>query len=371
VITLGLAAISNPPWKQVQRTVTAARRVLKLDTVWAVDHFLGFFPKSIWDKDFSWTAEPGSSPDLYFDYQVLLGALAKQAGPVRLAVGVTEPIRRHPVLIAQSFMTLSHMTQRAPILGIGSGERENIVPYGLDFSTPVGVLEEALQIIRMCFDSTGPFSFTGKHFNLDQAVMDLKPAKDRTPEIWIAAHGPRMLRLTGEYGDGWYPTFPYTPETYAESLGVIRRSAESAGRTLTDFTPGLQMLAVIARTQAEARKILDHRSIRFTALLAPDYLWQTRGYTHPLGEGFGGMIDFVPHHYERSELLAAIEKVPVDLLADSITWGTVDDVETAIRDLGETGLQHVVLSPAAGLVSRQDLLYNLRAIRTLSKRLRS
>ena len=182
-------------------------------------------------------AEPGSSPHRYFEYQVLLGALAKQAGPVRLAVGVTEAIRRHPVLIAQAFMTLSHMTKRAPILGIGSGEKENIVPYGLDFSTPVGVLEEALQIIRLCFASSGPFDFSGKHFNLDRAVMDLAPADGRTPEVWIAAHGPRMLRLTGEYGDGWYPTFPYTPDTYAESLNTIHQSAAAVGRSIGTSPP--------------------------------------------------------------------------------------------------------------------------------------
>ena len=74
---------------------------------------------------------------------------------MRLGVGVTEPIRRHPVLIAQAMMTLSHLTKRAPILGIGAGERMNIDPYGLDFSEPVTRLEEALQIIRLCLSAPG------------------------------------------------------------------------------------------------------------------------------------------------------------------------------------------------------------------------
>ena len=130
------------------------------------------------------------------------------------------------------------------------------------------------------------------------------------------------------------------------------------------------MLAVIAPTQAEARKMLDHRSIRFTALLAPDYLWQAQGLTHPLGEGFAGMIEFVPQDYEAAELNAAIDAVPLDLLAEAITWGTIDDVETDIRSLGEVGLRHIVISPAAGLISRKDALYNLRALRTMSKNLR-
>ncbi len=368
-ISVGMAGITNPPFRRVRQTVTFARRVLKLDSIWAVDHFLGFFPKVLWDKDFSWVADPDDSPHHYFDYQVLLGALARPAGNMQLAVGVTEPIRRHPVLIAQAFMTLSHMTAEPPILGIGAGERENTEPYGLEFSRPVAVLEEALQIIRQCFDSYGPFDFSGKYFNLDRAVMDLRPAPGKRPELWIAAHGPRMLRLTGEYGDGWYPVFPYTPGRYETALRVIGEAAETAGRDLAGFTPGAQLLAVIGRTRAAARALLDHRSIRFTALLASDDVWQRGGRIHPLGEGFRGMIDFVPQDYERAELEHAIDQVPIDLLAETVTWGTVDDVERSIRDLGDAGLRHVVIAPGGGLVSRRDALFNLRAIGTLVRRL--
>ena len=64
-------------------------------------------------------------------------------------------------------MTLSHLTKRAPILGIGAGERMNIDPYGLDPSEPVTRLEEALQIIRLCLSAQGPITFSGKHYRLD------------------------------------------------------------------------------------------------------------------------------------------------------------------------------------------------------------
>ena len=120
---------------------------------------------------------------------------------MRLGVTVTEPVRRHPVLLAQALLTLAHVNRKAPILGIGSGEAENIVPYGLPFDQPVGRLEEALQILRLCFDSQGPLNFQGKHFNLDHAYMDLRAPKRRKPRIWVAAHGPRMLRLTLELSE--------------------------------------------------------------------------------------------------------------------------------------------------------------------------
>ncbi len=148
-ISIGMTVGTQPPLGRVQ-LLTRAARVLRFDVGWAIDHFLGFFPRSVWDKDFAWLAKEGSSPHEFFDYQVLLGHLARRAGSrLQLAVGVTEPIRRHPVLIAQAFMTLAHATKQPPILGIGAGEAENIVPYGLDFSKPVSKLEEAVEIIRM------------------------------------------------------------------------------------------------------------------------------------------------------------------------------------------------------------------------------
>ena len=153
------------------------------------DHFQEFFPSAIWDEELSWLAAQSPSPHEVFDYQTLLGYLASRVGKLRTGVVVTEPTRRHPVLIAQSMLTLSHMTKRAPILGIGAGERENIDPYGLDFSHPVGRLEEALKIIRLCFSSQGPIDFEGEHYRLDGALMDLKAPKDKMPEIWIGDAG--------------------------------------------------------------------------------------------------------------------------------------------------------------------------------------
>ena len=140
-LCLGITVLTGRPLAGALR----AARVFGFDTAWTVDHFLGFFPEQLWDRDFTWLAGPAASPHEYFEYQSLLGYLAARAGKVRLGVGVTEPTRRHPVLLAQAFLTLAHMTKRAPILGIGSGERENIEPYGLDFHRPVSRLDEAFK----------------------------------------------------------------------------------------------------------------------------------------------------------------------------------------------------------------------------------
>jgi phthiodiolone/phenolphthiodiolone dimycocerosates ketoreductase len=339
--------------------------------LWAVDHFLGLFPTAIWDREFTWVAGPGTTPHAFYDYQTLLGYMAGRAGRARLAVGVTEPIRRHPVLIAQAAMTLAHLTRRPPILGVGAGERENVEPYGLDFEHPVDVFEEAIQIIRLCFESRGPVDFDGDHFRLRDAVLDLGPPPERIPSIWVAAHGERMLRLAGRYGDGWYPTFPMSPDVYAGKLAIVRKAAAEAGRDPESIVPALQAFIVVGRNEAAARELLGSKAVRYSSLLVSDEVWRRHGLTHPLGQGFRGMIDLVPPRLGRDELERAMQSVPVDLLAEEAVWGSPDQVVAKVRALGEVGLRHIVLVPLSAMVSRRDAVFTIRALFGISRRLRS
>lgn len=367
--TIGLSVGTQPPMRRIL-VLQRAARVLGYDAAWVVDHFLGFYPTSIWDRNFSWLAGEGSSPHAYFDYQTLLGRLAAGAGNLQLAVGVTEPVRRHPVLLAQTFMTLSHMVERPPILGIGAGERENIEPYGLPFARPVARLEEALEIIRLCFESEGPIHYRGSFYQLDAAFMDLRPAAGRVPEIWIAAHGPRMLRLAGRHGDGWYPTMAMTPSDYESRLMSIRAHAREAGRDPERIVPAYQMVAVMGRTERAARALLDTPAVRFAALLSPAALWHERGLEHPLGSDHRGYVDFVPERYDRAELEAAMAKVDTDLVADLMVWGTPAVVQQRIADYRDAGLRHLVLAPLSALVSRRDAIFSLRSMVTIQRRLK-
>lgn len=367
--TIGLSVGTQPPIRRI-RAQTRVARITGFDAIWTTDHFMGFFPQSAWDHDFSWLANPKGSPHRIFEYQALLGHLSAHAGRLRLGIGVTEPIRRHPVLLAQMAMTLAHVAKAPPIIGIGAGERENTEPYGFDFTRIVSRLDEALEVIRLCFDSTGPFSYHGEFFQLHDALMDLKAPSDRQPELWIAAHGPRMLDLAGRHGDGWLPALAYTPDSYADALGTIRKAAADAGRDPEAITPGWWLYTVIGRTEREARAMLDMRAIKFAGLLVPAYVWKRYGAEHPLGDDFGGLVDFVPTKYEKAEILAAIDKVPVDVIADKAMWGTPDMIRTKLQRFIEAGLRHVVMQPASALVSKSDAIYSLRQVVSIQRSLK-
>jgi phthiodiolone/phenolphthiodiolone dimycocerosates ketoreductase len=369
-IEVGMYIVAKPPLAGVEALAAAAQEQ-HLDSVFIWDHLQDFFPSAIWDEEFAWFAAPGSSPHEWFEYQTLLGYLAAKVPALRLGIGVTEPIRRHPVILAQAALTLAHLTQRPPILGLGPGERLNTEPYGLDFSRTVDRFEEALQIIRRCFDSRGPFDFAGEHFRLRGAVLDLQPPDGRIPELWIGAHGPRMLRLTGQYGDGWYPVFVASPDDYAARLEVIRAAARDAGRDPDTITPALHAGIVVAPTEAEARAMLGAKGLRFFGLMLPSEVWGMFGLQHPFGEGYrGGHLDLLPEAYDRQTVEAAIAAVP-PAMVEGLFWGTPDQVVAKLRAFGEAGLRYVVPLLASAAVSPDAAAYGMEAMARIAHALRS
>ena len=368
-IAVGLQIGTQPPLSALRAFLLGAR-AMRLDSVMLIDHFQNVFPSAIWDEELTWLAGQRSTPHEFFDYQVLFGYLASRVGRLRLGVGVTEPIRRHPVLIAQAMMTLSHLTTRPPILGIGAGERMNLDPYGLDPAQPVSRLEEALQIIRLCLSAPGPITFCGKHYRLDGARMDLKPPRGRVPQIWIAGHGPRMLELTGRYGDGWYPTTVSSPREYAAKLATVRAAAAQAGRNAASITPALHRFMVVGSSEQEARAMLDTRVIRALGLMAPAEVWRQAGVAHPFGENFNPLVDFIPDHYDRTTMKEAIAAVPDAVMTEGpLLWGSPQQIAAKLRVFGEAGLRHVVLAPVSGLVSQRAALYGLLATGRIARSL--
>ena len=338
----------RPPAARLHEVVLAARDS-GVSALWCIDYFTSFVPHSIWDDDFSPFASPDNSPDEIFEYQTLLGYAAAIAGDMNLGVGVTEAIRRHPLIIAQTFLTLSHLTSSTLMIGLGAGERENTEPFGYPFDRPVSRLEEALQVLRTALQSKGPFDFDGEFFKLEKAILDLAPGPGGTPEIWLAAHGPRTLRLTGTYGDGWLPTHPMSVEEYAAKVATIGDASVAAGRARDAVTPGLQMFVATAPTRDEATALIDTNPVRLMALLRPATMWEQHGVSHPLGVDFAGIVDFIPQHYDRPTMDRALAAVPDSLLETAVEWGTADDIVERIESLAAVGLRHVMLVVVPGL----------------------
>jgi phthiodiolone/phenolphthiodiolone dimycocerosates ketoreductase len=315
-----------------------------VDSLFLPDHFQSFIPPQFWSAEYTPAARLVPSPDAYFQPFVMLGMMATRYRRVRLGTGVTEAFRHHPVTLAQAFVTLDHLSRGRAILGIGNGERENTEPYGLPFRRRVARLEEALEILRRLWASGGePVDFDGETWRLRKAVFATPLYGGRPPRLWVAAHAPRMLRLTGRYGDGWYPTLKLSPAEYRIRLGQIAAAAAEAGRPFDGFEPAAQLPLILGK---DRRSILD-RLVRtplaaVMALLLPGAVWKRHGLEHPLGEQFEGFPDFVPREITPAQAEAARRQATPELIAEGIVTGNLEEVLEEIRGLVEAGARHVV-----------------------------
>jgi phthiodiolone/phenolphthiodiolone dimycocerosates ketoreductase len=314
------------------------------DAIWWADHLLHWFPLSIWTPDLVPQAATQPSPHIWFDPVPVVAAAAAATRDIRLGIGVTDVIRRHPASLAQTALTLDHLTGGRFVLGVGSGEALNLEPFGIANERPLSRLEDGLEVMRLLMASPDPVDYEGEHFRLRGASLGLRPVDGRPPPIWIAAHRPRGLALAGRRADGWLP-LATDPDQYAEMLALVREGAAAAGRPQDAVTPGLYARVVVAETREEAEAAIDGSLLmRFIALTRPAEAFAARGAEHPLGEGAFGLTSFMPTAYGRAEALRLAEAVPPEVVRDAVIHGTPDEVARAVGAFVERGARHVQLT---------------------------
>jgi phthiodiolone/phenolphthiodiolone dimycocerosates ketoreductase len=368
-LEIGALGITRPPFA----AVVAQAQSLEadgFDVVWYSDHFLHWFPPGVWTPDLVPQAAQARTPHVFFDPLPLMAAAAQATERIRLGTGVTDPVRRHPAVLAQSFLTLDHATGGRAVLGIGAGEAENIVPFGLRYERTASRLIEAVEVIRLLWSTTEPVDFAGDHFTLRNAILGLEPVGDRPPPIWMATHRPRVLEATGRLADGWLPNI-LDPAGYGRALAALRRASVAAGRPEGAVTAGLYAWMVVQEDRDAAERLLDSLLLRLIALTAPAEEFERAGAEHPLASRWG-LLDFVPTELAREEALAAAAAVPGEVLRGYYFWGTPDDVVARLAPFRAAGMEHVDLvnvtpladpAGAAAAPSRtRDVATGLRAL---------
>lgn len=331
-------------------------------SIWMPDHLVSFWPDSIWTPEFTDLAEVSPSPHRYLDTLTLAGAVAARTTHTRLATSVLDTVRRHPVMLAQSALTLSHLSEGRFILGLGAGERENLAPYGFDDRGRVSRFGEAVRLIRLLWDADGPIDFAGEYFTLEHARLDTEVHRAGPPPIWIGANGPRMLRLAGQFGDGWWPTGSAGPETYATQLACIREAAEQAGRDPQAITPAKMVVCLIGEPD-ELNSILQRPLVKSLVLQLTADALAAAGHRHPMGERWRGIQDIDPRVLTRDRLLRLFDEVDPAAILSVVPHGTPREVAGQIADFGEAGARVVSVLDYSGMAGQAYAAESARKVR--------
>jgi probable F420-dependent oxidoreductase len=140
-------------------------------------------------------------PDHFDDQLAPIAALMAAAdATTKLRIGslVFDNDYRHPVVLAKEAATLDLLSEGRFDLGLGAGwQASDYEQSGIQFDPPgtrIERLEEALKIIKGIL-AGGKFSFTGKHYSVNEIESYPLPLQKPHPPIMLGGGGRRMLSL--------------------------------------------------------------------------------------------------------------------------------------------------------------------------------
>ena len=303
--------------------------------------------------DVCWVAEAWGA-----DAPSPLGYLAARTETMLLGSGVIQVGTRSPVTIAQTAMTLAHLSGGRFLLGLGvSGPQVMEGLHGIPFGHPLRRMRETVEIVRAVF--TGEkVTYAGRHYDLP--LPGSKPMRVSLPPVsvpvYLATLSPKMLELTGEIADGWLGT-SFVPERADAYLGYLDAGLTRTGRTRADLDicQGAEINLVdeadLAATLASRKKELAFSLGGMGSATANFY---HDAYSR---QGWAEVAARVRERWQAGDRDGAAALVTDEMVLATTLIGTEDMVRARLATWREAGVDTVRLYPAGDtLAARLDTL---------------
>ena len=303
--------------------------------------------------DICWVAEAWGA-----DAPSPLGYLAARTGTMLLGSGVIQVGTRSPVTIAQTAMTLAHLSGGRFLLGLGvSGPQVMEGLHGIPFGHPLTRMRETVEIVRaVCAGQK--VSFAGSHYQIP--LPGTRPMRVSLPPVavpvYLAALAPKMLALTGEIADGWLGT-SFVPEGASAYFSHLDAGLARAGRTRADLDvcQGAEISLVdeadLAATVAGRKKEL---AFSLGGMGSATSNFYNDAYSR---QGWAEVAARVRERWQAGDRDGAAGLVTDEMVLATTLIGTEDMVRARLRTWREVGVDTVRLYPAGDtLAARLDNL---------------
>ncbi|MBI4526628.1 MAG: LLM class flavin-dependent oxidoreductase, partial [Deltaproteobacteria bacterium] len=264
----------------------------------------------------------GDSHLIWREAYVNMAAVALSTSKVKIGTGVTNPLTRHPSVVASAYATLEEFLPGRFIVGIGLGdssvETMGMKPARLSyFDKTIGQMRDL---------------FAGKEVQLETGKIHLlHPCKGKVP-IYIAASGPKMLELCGRIADGIIVLVGVAGEYIAHAKEKIAAGATAAGRTLQDINLVLWVPCAVS-DDAPAKDAVKAHVARVVAHPLPYVLDPNE---QKVLEQIRKTYDYY-HHMEQEANHA--EVIPNWLVDKFAIAGTVSECRAQVKRLKKSGIQ--------------------------------
>jgi phthiodiolone/phenolphthiodiolone dimycocerosates ketoreductase len=311
-----------------------------VDHFWMWDVVAGWFPPPVWTTDFTPLAALGDFDSVY-DAFVTLGLAAASTDKLGMLLGGTNSLRHGPAELMQMSMTLADATEGGMICCIGAGEAYNTTPFGYSRKLSVSRLEDELRILRLLWECEGPIDYDGRVIKFDQAYIGT--VRGRRPEFWGMGTGPRLQRITAQYGDGWMTNSTNawtTPELFAEKVKETRTIVEQNGRDPDAFRFGLTPVLLLHEDPDVIDRVHDNPVIRyFSALFGrlDNADWAKEGIESPFPPDYKYSLEYLPMKWTKSDVMKILDRTPRVVSEKSWLSGSPKEVAAKLQEYVEAG----------------------------------
>ncbi|MCY4579894.1 MAG: LLM class flavin-dependent oxidoreductase [Chloroflexi bacterium] len=213
---------------------------------------------------------PGASEsETAFEGYSTMAAVAAITDRLRLGHLVLGNTYRNPGLVAKMAGSIDHISHGRFTLSIGAGwfEREHRA-YGWEYPSlreRSDRLEEACALLRALFTSDEPVNFSGRYYQLDNAV--LSPGSYQEPHIPILVGGTgerRTLRTLAKYGDVFNldgfaarRSGGMSLDLFNHKVGVLHRHCEAVGRDPSEIRLTALVPTMLTDNKADADAFIE------------------------------------------------------------------------------------------------------------------
>jgi 5,10-methylenetetrahydromethanopterin reductase len=269
-----------------------------------------------------WMAQLPYDPDL----TTLLAAALREVDTIEVGSGVIPIQVQHPTQLAQRALTLNVISGGRFTLGIGMSHRmvtEQM--WGVSWDKPVRQMREYLDGLLPLLAGQ-PAEAVGEIWTT-RGALQLPGAP--TPDVYIAALGPQMLRLAGRRTAGTL-TWMTGPKTLTDHIvPTLREAAAEAGRAETDVRVAASLPVSVTDDVAGARAQAAEQYAVYGTLPSYRAMLDREGFSGPEDAAIIGDEKTV------SERLDELSEAGVDEFAAAV-FDTSDEVRERTRALLRT-----------------------------------
>ena len=188
---------------------------------------------------------------------VMASALARRTKKVKIAIlGSALPLREHPITVAEEHAMIDVITGGRLISGFVRGIGAEYHTFGINPTISHDRFHEAHDLIVQAWTRPGPFSFTGRHYNLEYVNLWPRPFQNPHPPIWVPSQGSKETIDWAALPNHRYTYLQtFSPAAVVEKyLQSYRDTAQGYGYEAADSQLGWAVPVYVSDTDDQARK---------------------------------------------------------------------------------------------------------------------